>query len=91
MGTRKKTRSKNSKKKKAKKPKELTKRQAQKLLERERQARVKAVEVGLQQLLAKHNCMMDIQLTLSGRRGVLGGQVAFVPRPDPPLNEGDLP
>jgi len=87
MATRKKIRSTNDKNKKAE---ELTKKQAQKLLEKERLARVRAIEAGLQQLLMKYNCGMDIQVTLSANRGMLGGQVVFIPRPDPPLNEGDL-
>lgn len=87
MATRKKIRSTNDKNKKAE---ELTKKQAQKLLEKERLARVRAIEAGLQQLLMKYNCVMDIQVTLSANRGMLGGQVVFIPRPDPPLNEGDL-
>lgn len=67
---------------KTKSDKKMTAGQAKKLLEEERADRVAAVEAGIQELLQEHNCAMDIQMTFSANRGVLGGSVEIVPLPD---------
>jgi hypothetical protein len=71
-------------KQKKPKQKEMTPKQAKKLLEKQSAMKIAAVEAGIQTLLQKHNCAMDIQMTFSANRGVLGGRVVIVPLPDPP-------
>jgi len=61
-----------------------TPQEAAELLEQDRQERIMAVEEGIQELLRKHNCSMEIVMSISTRRGVLGGEVIIVAGPPLP-------
>jgi flagella basal body P-ring formation protein FlgA len=67
----------NEQKKAAKK---ITTKQAQKLLEKQAAERVTAVNLGIKELLQKHSCSIDLQMTLSSSRGVTGSRLVIIPQ-----------
>ncbi len=71
-------------KKTQEKNKEITTEAATAILIQERQARVIAVEDGIQKLLKEHNCDLDLQMTLSTNQKVPKGRLVVIPLADQP-------
>ena len=58
---------------------QITPEEAQKVIQDKRRERVAAVEKGIQDLCAAHNCVIDVQITLSIYSKPTG-QVVVIPR-----------
>jgi len=73
--------------------KQPTPHEAAELLEQDAKARVKAVEEGITALLREQNCEIDFIMSISTKRGVLGGDILVVPGPPlpPPPKEPPSP
>ncbi|KKN64515.1 hypothetical protein LCGC14_0491280 [marine sediment metagenome] len=68
-----------SKHKRSKLTDPMTTEKAVRLLAKQRDERVKAVQVGIQELLEKYDCALDMRITL-GSQGVAGSSIVISPK-----------